>query len=224
MLGAKSIHLICSATRLITEVTGILSRRKGLSRREEDVVGRPWVIWEPVPDLATPEELAKTCEALAYVDVVSPNHEELGALFGVAAQVSDGEGDVNKDVVEELAGRLLERGVGSEGRGAVVVRAGREGCYILSTRLSCWLPAYHTNPAKVIDPTGGGNGFLGGLAVGLVRTQGDVVEAARWGSVAASFCIEQVGVPELDVENGQGDRWNGVSVVERLDEFRRRTV
>ncbi|KAA8573336.1 hypothetical protein EYC84_003822 [Monilinia fructicola] len=73
---------------------------------------------------------------------------------------------------------------------------------------------------KVVDPTGGGNAFLGGLAIALARGKG-IIEASCWGSVAASFAIEQVGVPELGVEEGDvgEETWNGVLVDERLSEF-----
>lgn len=64
--------------------------------------------------------------------------------------------------------------------------------------------------------------------MGLVRNDGDVVEAARWGSVAASFCIEQVGVPTLStvVESRTcvDEVWNGERVFDRLGEYRRRTL
>jgi hypothetical protein len=46
-------------------------------------------------------------------------------------------------------------------------------------------------------------------------------EAAMWGTVAASFAIEQVGVPELD-EKGKKKGWNGASVQERLKELEER--
>ena len=83
-------------------------------------------------------------------------------------------------------------------------------------------PFHAPTPEKVIDPTGGGNGFLGGLAIGLVRT-GDVVEASKWGNVAASFMIEQVGVPVLQTEEGK-ERWNGVVVEERMKEYSMRCI
>ncbi|KAH7313152.1 pfkB family carbohydrate kinase-like protein [Rhexocercosporidium sp. MPI-PUGE-AT-0058] len=112
-----------------------------------------------------------------------------------------------------------------------------------------WLPAYFqdTPPSttsmsgesdgesligKVVDPTGGGNGFLGGLAVALARGRG-VVEASCWGSVAASFMIEQVGMPILSsappssLGEGEGEEsskelWNNVSVEERLEAYLKR--
>ena len=84
-----------------------------------------------------------------------------------------------------------------------------------------WLPAYFADEEgeeRVVDPTGGGNGFLGGMAIALARGKG-VVEAAAWGSVAASFCIEQVGVPILGKDDEGRETWNGERVEGRLEKF-----
>jgi sugar/nucleoside kinase (ribokinase family) len=221
LLAAKSFHLICSAVRC-----GELVQR--LKERRAEVLGQtsaePIIVWEPVPDLCTPEELENTKSALKCVDVLSPNHEELGALFGFEHTAG-----VEKRVVEKHAEDLVASGIGPNGNGVIVVRSGKEGCYIArpgGDKTSCWLPAYHTDQQKVVDPTGGGNGFLGGLAVGLVRSGFDVVEAARWGSVAASLCIEQVGMPQLtaSASTGTSELWNGISVEDRLRELKERTA
>lgn len=117
-------------------------------------------------------------------------------------------------------------------QGAVVVRAGKAGCYYASPGSSRWIPAYYDSDgndnahSKVVDPTGGGNAFLGGLAMGLIRGgkqpgMHNLPEAVLWASVAASFAIEQVGMPSLTHE-GNRERWNGADVYERLDEFRSR--
>lgn len=84
-----------------------------------------------------------------------------------------------------------------------------------------WIPAFHTDKEKVIDPTGGGNTFLGGLAVGLARGK-SLEEAAIWGSIAASYAIEQVGPPMVEKSEDGVERWNGVSVDQRLEEFQAR--
>lgn len=84
-----------------------------------------------------------------------------------------------------------------------------------------WLPAYHTDSEKVVDPTGGGNAFLGGMAVALARGKG-IEEAAGWGSIAASFAIEQVGMPVIKVDEDGNETWNGVKVDDRLQEYRER--
>lgn len=84
-----------------------------------------------------------------------------------------------------------------------------------------WIPAYHTDKEKVVDPTGGGNTFLGGLAVALARGK-SLEEAAAWGSIAASFAIEQVGPPTLEKDEEGNETWNGVPVAERLEEYKQR--
>jgi sugar/nucleoside kinase (ribokinase family) len=58
------------------------------------------------------------------------------------------------------------------------------------------VPAY---PARVVDATGAGDAYCGGFMVGLQET-GDPIEAAVWGTVAASFVIEDFGaLHALDV-------------------------
>lgn len=184
---------------------------------------RPLFIWEPVPDLCTPKELEDCFHALKCVDAVSPNHAELGAFCGVKTDAKD---HVDYRAIEALCRQWLESGIGPDGKGAIVVRAGKDGCLIARRGFQKWLPAVHQSPQKVVDPTGGGNGFLGGLAMGLVcsgATSGldNLEEAAIWGSVAASFAIEQVGMPSLS-HTQIGDTWNGVRVEDRLIEFKER--
>ena len=219
LLNARSFHFICSPTRCIELVKHVVDRRKETSGSE---IARPVNIWEPVPDLCVPGELGNLYRALRYIDIISPNHEELGALFGYSHASG-----VDKLAVERQCNELLARGIGTTNDGAVVVRAGKEGCFVASLNKRRWLPAYHQNANKVIDPTGGGNGFLGGFAIGLLRSDGDVVEAARWGSVAASFCIEQVGVPNLttviSTATCTDEVWNDEGVLDRLEEYRGRT-
>ena len=184
---------------------------------------RPLFVWEPVPDLCTPGELTNCIKALSCIDVVSPNHSELGAFFG---KETNGESHVDYRLIEMLCDQWLAGGIGPDGHGGIVVRAGKDGCFVARRGLKKWLPAYHQSAEKVVDPTGGGNSFLGGLAMGLVRGGkapgvDNVLEGAAWGSVSASFAIEQVGMPTLS-HTVAGEPWNGARVEDRLSEFRQR--
>ena len=218
LLWSKSFHLICSPLRCIDLVESILGLR---SSRQDPA--RPLFIWEPVPDLCVTTEYEHCLRALKLVDVVSPNSGEMGGFFGRDTNAPD---HVRHRLIEELGSQWLESGVGPDGSGAIVVRCGKDGCLVMRRRARKWMPAYHQSAERVIDPTGGGNGFLGGLAVGLVRSGAKsglerLEEAAAWGSIAASFAIEQVGMPALS-QGQEGERWNHVVVEERLSEFKQR--
>jgi sugar/nucleoside kinase (ribokinase family) len=220
LLWSKSFHLICSPLRCIDLIENILALRKQHYKLAH--IRRPVFIWEPVPDLCTPAEYDNCLKALKYVDVVSPNHGELGGFFG---KNTDGRDFVDFRTIEELCGQWLDSGVG-DGNGGIVVRCGKDGCLVMRNGLRKWMPAYHQSAEKVADPTGGGNSFLGGLAVGLLRGGSSWVpenleEAAVWGSISASLAIEQVGMPILS-QSADGETWNGVGVEDRLSDFKQR--
>jgi sugar/nucleoside kinase (ribokinase family) len=165
-------------------------------------------------------------QALRKIEVVSPNHMELASFFGLSGTRLDNDnsnsGAVDRETIEKCATEWLSSGIGLEnGPGAIVVRAGREGCYIATRKQARWLPAYFSSPERVKDPTGGGNAFLGGLAVALARDK-SLLEGAIWGSIAASFAIEQVGMPVRSVGPDGKERWNGDRVAERLDHYLQR--
>lgn len=68
-----------------------------------------------------------------------------------------------------------------------------------------WVPAYYQNSDRVVDVTGAGNAFLGGLMAGLYLEKEDVLQACLYGSVSSSYIIEQYGLPVINSEG----RWNG---------------
>ncbi|KAF2435575.1 Ribokinase-like protein [Tothia fuscella] len=210
LLASKCFHLICSPLRCVDLVKGIIGLRDAKLKP-------PMFVWEPVPDLCTPNELENCRAALKLIDVVSPNHSELAAFFGVNANRGE---DVDRNVIRDLADSWLSTGIGRDGSGAIAVRAGKDGCYAATRESTRWVPAYHQSSEKVVDPTGGGNGFLGGLGIALARGK-SIEEAAIWGSISASFCIEQVGMPVLS-QSPSGEVWNGENVQERLSKFLQR--
>ena len=190
-------------------------------REEEGILDRPLIIWEPAPLSCKPENLEACLKTAALVDVFSPNHLELAAFFGQSPVASD------RSEIERLGEKLLASGIGPEGKGVVVTRAGENGCFVQSRTTSQWLSPFYKadigeqQAAKVVDPTGAGNAFLGGYAIGYLQSKGNILEAACYGSVAASFALEQVGMPEKS-NGGDEELWNGESVIRRLHEYRTR--
>lgn len=320
LLHSRAFHLICSPTRcreLVAELHA-LRRDNPPPAGGDEPPQRPVIIWEPVPDLCTPDELLNLTNCLPLVDVCSPNHSELAGFMGDDGLDPD-TGDISCAAVERSCEQLL--GSMPLSSFALVVRAGEKGCYVaknggvggsnkrgaergdgaggagggrrrkqhvghhggltantdmmslfegllqqdesadegedgegdtkgegaspadgarearytfirgadddeveIDPGLDKWIPAYWTRDEadeKVVDPTGGGNTFLGGLAVALARGR-SMEEAACWGSVAASFAIEQVGVPLLGRDEDGEETWNGDRVGDRLRRLQER--
>ncbi|KAK6346716.1 hypothetical protein TWF696_006830 [Orbilia brochopaga] len=223
LVDALSFHLICSPTRCIQIVNELLSLRT------DSVTEAPLLVWEPVPDLCKPSELPTCLDALKLVSIVSPNAAELGAFYGQDTTVAE-----SRESVEANAEKWFDHGIGPQNDGPVIVRAGQNGCYIRSTSGQLWLPAYHAFPSPhVVDPTGGGNCFIGALTVQYARC-GDLVYSAMCAIVAASLAIEQVGMPSLSyrtsdeshgtppllpLDKERVELWNGEEVVDRLRQY-----
>ncbi|KAL4978438.1 Ribokinase-like protein [Aspergillus desertorum] len=236
-LLSKTFHMVCSSSRCISIVRDILQCREGLPGHPSK---RPIFVWEPVPDMCTPEEKQKFLEACREVDIVSPNDLELGMMFGQPCWSE--ESAQGKETVD----KILDSGIGPQGEGHLVIRAGKNGSYTYSRGLSIWLPAYHqptvSGSSPVVDPTGAGNSFLGALAQGMVSEGRDAArvidsvlgKSANWrkaiagcgeyhiplalilATVAASFVVEQIGVPRQSTSSEGKEHWNGTEFTERV--------
>ena len=78
--------------------------------------------------------------------------------------------------------------------GAIITTLGEQGCLIEENGYEPeHIPAVPV--AKVVEPTGCGDAFRAGLALGLTQGQ-DLPAAARLGATAASFCVEHFGTQE----------------------------
>lgn len=218
-LSSQYFHTLCPPDQIKPQVDDLL--RLVYSRG----LNRPFIIWEPSPPWCKPESLQVCLESVESVDVFSPNHLELLSLFGCSEEA------FNKDTIHELASRILQAGVGPEKQGVVVIRAGEHGCLVMPVSSPpVWLPPFYESSeaakprnSKIVDTTGAGNAFLGGFILGHSETV-DFVKAAHYGSVAASFVLEQVGVPKLGKADplGTGERWNGDDPRERLHAYQKR--
>ncbi|MDE0670581.1 MAG: PfkB family carbohydrate kinase [Caldilineaceae bacterium] len=132
------------------------------------------VVMEPVDAFLGLDRAAWT-PLLRECDVFLPNLEEAATLTGKTAPA-------------DMAAALLDWG-----SDRVVIRMGEQGIWVQDKQENRWrIPAV---PTQVVDVTGAGNAFCGGLLAGLVEDL-PFLETALRGLVGASFAIEQVGVPE----------------------------
>lgn len=118
---------------------------------------------------------------VAAVDLLCVNEAEIRQLFGTPNVIA-------------AARSLL-----GHGPSAVVVKRAEHGATLFTADGIFWCPAYPVE--RVVDPTGAGDTFAGGLMGALARTDridiGTLRRAVVEGAVCASFAVESFGVDRL---------------------------
>lgn len=130
---------------------------------------------EPFREASRPLTDAEMRALLTSCDLFSPNLVEAESLIGA--------GDP-----QTLIRRLVDAGAS-----IVALRMGADGSLVhrAATGETYHIPAVKT---AVIDPVGAGNAYCGALLVGWLET-GDLRRAGMYAAVAASFLVEQYGLP-----------------------------
>lgn len=151
---------------------------------------RAVLFWEPFQQYMVAENAAGFRAALPQVDVVSPNLLEAQQVYGI-------------DDPEALVRAMLD-----DGARVAVLRMGEQGSLAgeRATGRMVRLPAVPV--PEIVDQTGAGNTYCGAFLAGWVES-GDLLTAARYGAVAASFALEVIGVadPPPDLETLRAQRW-----------------
>lgn len=117
---------------------------------------------------------------LPQVNALCVNHEEAQQLAGV----SNCAGAIRK---------LLGMGVRT-----LIIKRGEHGATLATKDFQFSIPAYPTE--KVVDPTGAGDSFAGGIVGYLARSGGDAAslrKALVYGAVMGSFTVEEFGTRRL---------------------------
>jgi sugar/nucleoside kinase (ribokinase family) len=136
-------------------------------------LGNPFILWEPIQSDLLAENRENFMGILPIVDCISPNLSEAHALLGMGNPL---------DQLDEFI---------SHGARMAVIRAGAEGSVYADSKGNCIrVPAVKV--PKVVDQTGAGNAYCGGLIVGCKQSD-DPCDALCKAAVSASFALEQFG-------------------------------
>lgn len=128
-------------------------------------------ILNPAPAAELPDDL------LALCDLLTPNETEAEALTGLPVRtVSE---------AQAAAQALLARGAGG-----VVVTLGENGAVFADRKGSFHEPGFRM--ARVLDTTGAGDAFNGGLAVALAEGQ-ELRDAVRFACATAGLSVTRSG-------------------------------
>ena len=138
------------------------------------------MLWEPLQQIMAPDDANRAAFRAVLrdcaIDIVSPNLIEAQAIYGA------------QNTPDDLLTALLD-----DGARIAALRMGAAGSIIAGreTGEHFYIPAFDL--AQIIDQTGAGNTYCGALLVGLMRGE-PLHKVAAMAAVAASFCLEQVGV------------------------------
>lgn len=91
--------------------------------------------------------------------------------------------------------------------GTIITTLGDQGSQVSTQYNEIAIPAF--KPKRVVDPTGAGDSYRGGLLSGLARGK-DMEQSAIMGSVCASFAVESYGTQEYTFTREEfNERLNG---------------
>lgn len=145
-------------------------------------LGIPTIL-NPAPAVALPEDIFPLC------DYVTPNESEAAALTGLAV--------ANLSQAERAAQALLDRGARN-----VVLTLGAKGALLKNKEITEHVLAINAGP--VVETTGAGDAFNGGVAVALAEGK-DIVAATRFACAVAGISVTRPGTapsmptrPEVD--------------------------
>ena len=131
---------------------------------------------EPFKGLDQPLVDDALAELLGACAIYSPTWDEAVSIFGTAERAA-----------------LLDRARSCGGR-LLVLRKGQAGAEAWDLVRGEGIAVPAAPVPAVVDPVGAGDAFCGAFAVTWRRT-GDLARAAISGAVAASYLLEQVGLP-----------------------------
>ena len=144
-------------------------------------------------DPAAMTQYAEECRTLGIPYIFDPG-QQCARMSG--DELADGVLGAKLLIVNDYEFELLRQKTGmSEGdvlkqAGALVVTRGENGCSIYRGSDRIDVPA--VPPSRIVDPTGVGDAFRGGLMKGLASGASDQV-SAQLGSVAATYALEHLG-------------------------------
>ncbi|MFN0060206.1 MAG: PfkB family carbohydrate kinase [Planctomycetota bacterium] len=146
----------------------------------KQVEGKPFIMADTM-DLWIQTHRSDLEQLLRHIDGLVLNDEEAFLLSDFKNPVRAGE------AISKFGLKFL------------VIKKGEHGCIIFHEGKQLQLPAYPLT--EVIDPTGAGDSFAGGI-MGFLASRGAVdlpsfKQAVAWGTVVASYCCEGYGVERV---------------------------
>ena len=192
--GKFTASFFCStdadSNQIASFYTGAMANAAELSFRSAGACGL--AIISP-NDPAAMVQYAEECRALGIPFIWDPG-QQCARMSGI--ELEQGVQGAAIVICNDYEFELIRQKTGMDEKavlkraGALIVTRGENGCSIYTRDGRADVPA--VPPHTIVDPTGVGDAFRGGLMKGLARGADHVV-SARLGSVAATYALEHLG-------------------------------
>lgn len=138
------------------------------------------IVLNPAPAAPIPDEILKK------IDLITPNETEAQTLTGI--QINDIED------ARRAASALLAKGVHE-----VIITLGSLGAYVTDGKQDWMIDSIKVD---VVDTTGAGDAFNGGLVTALDEGK-NLLDAARFGNVVGALSVTKIGTAPSMPDRGQ---------------------
>lgn len=130
-------------------------------------------------------DLSQLADVLTLIDYIFPNDAEAAFYSG-------------KKDIRDAAAYFRSLGVKN-----VIVKAGKDGCYVSGENETFHMKAL---PVKAIDGTGAGDNFVAGFLSALLRGF-SLYDCCRYGTVCAAVCVQNTGASGGVKSREEADRF-----------------
>ncbi|HEY5752988.1 MAG TPA: ribokinase [Chthoniobacterales bacterium] len=145
---------------------------------------------------------------LKNVDILIPNESEFASIVQRLPTIADP--TFTEEKLAALSGADLHALCRQTGVPTVIVTLGKRGCFVSQPDGFEVIPILPGVTA--VDTTGAGDAFVGGFASGLVQFKGDVLKAARFGTVVAGLSVTKRGAAIAMPQKAEIKKaWEGVA-------------
>ena len=125
---------------------------------------------------------------LKHVDILIPNETEFTALVNLLPATK--RKDFTEAALSTLSNDAIHALARAFGPPVVIVTLGKRGCLVSQESGYTFIPSHKV---KAVDTTGAGDAFVGGFSAGLVKFEGDLLAAARFGTAVAALSVTKPG-------------------------------
>lgn len=174
-----------------------------------------FVAWSPARLCCNDYHRSQIEEACESADVSFVDNKNFKNIYVESEEYQTSDPSAIAQLASQLSERVSDTRDNLGRTVTIVISFPGHGCITAVKSETVWTPCYQQGKESE-GLFNGDNAFMGAHVAAMLNKK-DVKTAVEWGHVAASFAVEQVGLPRLQIVDRK-EVWNKVPVKEHLDD------